>query len=97
NLEFVNLLLNAKVDINSANGNPPALCLAAENRDATVVDLLLRRGADAKVKDPYGDTPLHTCLYKFLDKDEEDNIVHICSTECCGRTALQLAIKGGHI
>ncbi|XP_023316639.1 tankyrase-1-like [Trichogramma pretiosum] len=92
-----------EVNARDNSGNAP-LHLALKRRLKNLTELLLRRGADTNLANEKGSTPLHMiCERKyyvpfdmvelfFKINDERKQTVEVNARDCCGRTALQLAV-----
>lgn len=84
--QLIRVLLNAKVDVNSAKGSSlPALFLAIRppTCNSLVVDLLLLEGATVHSRCPENCTPLFSCIEppKYsLAIPKEDEVIHICGS-----------------
>jgi ankyrin repeat protein len=62
-LEGLKAAIEDAPDVDYANrSNMPTLQVVAMNGNASVVGLLLKRGANSNIVDKYGDTPLITAL-----------------------------------
>ena len=98
--EIVELLVEAKADVNIADGDgDTALILAAENGYTDIVELLVGAGADVNKADKIGLTALmyavqdgHADIMKVLFKARAD----VNKADSDGLTALMLAAKHGH-
>ena len=83
--QLLRVLLDAKVDVNSAKGSSlPALLLAARSPtcNALVIDLLLE-GAAVHLRCPEDCTPLFLYIKNLshsLDFSQEDEAIHICGS-----------------
>lgn len=81
--QLIRVLLDAKVDVNSARGSSlPALFLAIRHLtcNALVVDLLLLEGAAVHSRCPGNCTPLFSYIKHSLGWSKEDEAIHICSS-----------------
>jgi len=84
-IQLIRVLLDAKVDVNSAKGSSlPALFLAIRHPTptckASVVDLLLLEGAAVHSRCPKNCTPLFSYIKHSLGWFKEDRAIHICGS-----------------
>lgn len=81
--QLIRVLLDAKVDVNSAKGSSlPALFLAIRHPtcSALVVGLLLLEGAAVHSRCPENCTPLFSYIEHSLGWFKEDEAIHICGS-----------------
>lgn len=64
-IELLEILINAKADINKTNSNGQTpLHLAVRNNDHDMVSFLIDHGANVNAIDSWGDTVLNDAIYK---------------------------------
>ena len=102
NLDIVKLLIERGADINSAGVAGPALVASIQARSLEVFDYLLEKGANVKVKNKDGMTPLMLIAYSYNNRNKEiDTRVNalikagavVNEVNNSGQTALMIAVN----
>ncbi|KAL9121475.1 MAG: hypothetical protein Q9187_001966 [Circinaria calcarea] len=94
------LLENEMVDVQQTSSlwgsNLNTACLMT---DPSIVDLLIKRGADVNVEDNIGRRPIHFALYRTLDhvKCLRDQGAELLVTDVMQRNALHFAVISGQL
>lgn len=100
--KILKLLLDMDVPVNTRDiGDRTALHRAAYRNDISMVNTLLRHGADVNAMDKAGYTPWSEALLMPGHEDVEKILVswsaNVNPSDCDGRSVLYMSAAGGHI
>jgi hypothetical protein len=101
-IDAVEMLLEAKADVNAESGGVTPLLKAVFRGQSLVTQILIEAGADVECRDTFGNTPLSTSLMTVLGKPEvnaetsHNRLAKLCIRTPTNPTITQILLLRGN-